>query len=612
MIPSVVFRRLFSFLFFVLFLFASAAIAASPQHGLALLGDVKYPQSFTHFDYVNPNAPKGGRIVLEARGTFNSFNPYILTGISAAGMGLMYDSLMAGSADEAASQYGLIAQTVTVADDRSWVRYELRPEAKFSDDKPITAEDVVFSFNTLMTKGAPNFKLQFKGVDKVVALDDRTVEFKLADKTNRELAYITGGIPVLPKHYYDTVDFTKATLQVPVGSGGYKIKTFEPGRRIVYERIKNYWAKNLPVNKGRYNFDQIEYNYYRDFSVIMEAFKAGKLDFRQENISKNWATAYGFPAAKDGRVIVEEVPHQIPNGMQAFVMNLRKPLFQDIRVRKALNLAFDFEWTNEKIFYGAYSRTNSYFPNSELAATDLPSAAELKLLEPYRKTIPREVFESVFKAPVSDGSGFNRYNLLKAQSLLQDAGWQLKKGKLVNAKGEPFKFDILLRDPVFERATLPYVANLKRLGIQVSIRTVDSSQFIKRVEKFDFDMMLEGWGQGLTPGNEQLNYFGCGSANAPGSDNYLGLCNKAVDGLIKKIITAEDRDQLIMATRALDRVLSWGYYVVPHWHLRQFRMAYWDKFGHPTVRPKYSDGVLDTWWVDKTKEAGLMKTKEKK
>lgn len=581
----------------------TALNAAEPRHAFSLFGEVKYGPNFQHFDYVNPDAPKGGEVRLAARGNFNSLNPFILTGIPAAGIDMLFDSLMTSSKDEPNTQYGLLAKTITVPADRSWARFSLRSEARFHDGTKVTAEDVVFSFNTLMQDGHPSFKIQFAPVQEVVALDSYTVEFRFNEKNNRELPFIVGGLTVFPKAYYESHPFNQTTLDSPIGSGPYKIKTMEGGRSITYERDPNYWGKDLPVNKGRYNYDTIRVDYYRDFSIILEAFKAGKFDFRHENISKNWATAYTFPAQREGLVKVEEIPHELPSGMQAFAFNVRLPKFQDVRVREALNLVYDYEWVNENLFYGAYERTESYFANTELAATGLPTGDELKILEKYKDQLPDAVFTEEFHAPKTDGSGWPRENLVKAQQLLLDAGYHVDGNQLVDASGKPFTFEILLKDPIFERATLPFIYNLKRLGIKAHIRTIDVAQFIKRVEAFNFEMIIDGWGQSLSPGNEQRNYWTCAAANTRGSANTLGLCDPVVDALVEGVVTAKDRQTLINYTRALDRVLLWGHYIIPNWHIKVFRLAYWDRFSRPEHLAKYDHGFLDTWWVDADKDA---------
>jgi len=431
-------------------------------------------------------------------------------------------------------------------------------------------------------RASPFYRLYFASIAKAEKVGPRKVKFTFVDGVNRELPLITGQMPVLSKDYWRGRDFSKTTLTPPLGSGPYRIKSFEPGRSITYERVKDYWGKDLGVRKGQDNFDTIRYDYYRDATVALEAFKAGEYDFRQENISKNWATAYDFPAIKKGLVIKEEIRHQRPTGMQAFVFNTRREIFRDRRVREALAYAFDFEWTNKNLFYGQYTRTRSYFSNSELASKGLPSSAELKILEPYRGRIPDEVFTKVYQPPKTDGSGNIRQNLRRAFKLLAAAGWTFRDRKLVNAEtGKPFTFQILLVQPTWERIALPFVRNLKRLGIDASVRTVDTAQYQKRVEEFDFDMVVGMFGQSLSPGNEQRDLWSSAAAATPGSRNIIGIKDKVVDQLIDLIIAAPDWKSLVARTRALDRVLLWGYYVIPHWHIRSFRIASWNKFGRP-------------------------------
>ncbi len=575
---------------------------ADVQHGISLHGDLKYSKDFTHFDYINPNAPKGGTLKLSALGTsFDTLNPYTLKGNPAAGLSDVYDRMMVSSEDEAFSEYGLLAESLEVADDSSWVIFNLRPEAKWHDGKPITADDVVFTFSTLMEQGHPRYRFYYASVDRVEKLNSHSVKYFFKAGENRELPLIVGQLPVLPKHYWENRDFSKTTLEPPVGSGPYKVKDFEPGRHITYERVEDYWGANLPVNKGKHNFDTKHIDYYRDGVVALEAFKAGAYDFRAENTSKFWATGYDQAQIDKGLIVKEVVDHEIPTGMQAFVMNLRRPLFQDDRVRQALAYAFDFEWTNKNLFYGQYSRTKSFFSNSELASSGLPSAAELEILEPFRDKINEAVFTTAYEPPVTAGDGQIRNNLKQALALLKQAGWTIardgeNKGMLVK-DGSTFSFEILLNQPIWERIALPYVKNLKRIGIEAKVRMVDSVQFAERDENFDFDMIVDVFGQSLSPGNEQRDFWSSESADRSGSRNSAGLKDPVVDALVEQVIAAKDRDTLVTTTRALDRVLLWKHIVVPHWHIRNFRLAYWNKFGKPENTPKYGLG-FDGWWVD--------------
>ncbi|MFH1136864.1 MAG: extracellular solute-binding protein [Pseudomonadota bacterium] len=572
-------------------------------HAVAMSGAPKYPAGFAHFDYADPNAPKGGKIKLSAIGTYDSFNPFLTKGDPATGVGLVYDSLTVQSDDEPFTQYGLLAEKIEWPADRSWVIFHLDSRARFHDGVPVAAADVEFSFKTLMNQGNPLYRHYWAGVKKVEVLDDRRIKFHLGKESNPELLLILGQLTVLPKHALEKVDFTTTGLAIPLGSGPYKISEFKPGHAVAYARVDDYWAKDHPVNKGRFNFDSITYDYYRDGTVALQAFKSGEYDYRLENVAKEWATAYTGPRFDQGLIKKEEIHHENPAGMQGFVMNIRRPLFQDRRVREALALVFDFEWTNKTLFYGQYTRTTSYFANSELASSGLPSPAELNILEPFRDNIPPEAFDREYRPPTTDGSGDIRNNLRQALKLLGDAGWAVKDGVLANQKdGRPFKFEIMLQDPAFERIVLPFTRNLGRLGIKAEIRFVDSSQYLNRVNEFDFDMIVHVLAQSNSPGNEQRDFWFSTSADVKGSQNVIGLKNEAVDRLVELIIAAPDRRALIDRTRALDRVLLWGFYVIPHWHLNYYRAAYWDIFSHPAVTPKYDAGFF-SWWVDPVKWA---------
>ena len=582
---------------------------ATTGHGLSIHGDLKYGPGFKHFEYANPDAPKGGDVRLPAIGTFDNLNPFILKGVAAAGLGQLFDTLTLASSDEPSSEYGLIAESVEVPADRSWVAFKLRPEARFHDGSPITADDVIWTFQTLKSKGHPFYRAYYAQVAKAETQGPRKVKFSFGAGENRELPVIAGQLPVLSKAYWSKRDFEKTTLEPPLGSGPYRVESVDAGRSIVYRRVKNYWGAKLPVRVGQNNFDTIRYDYYRDSTVALEAFKAGQYDFRQENSAKNWATAYTIPAVTQGLIKKEEIPNQVPTGMQAFVFNTRRPIFQDRRVRQALGYAFDFEWANKSLFYGAYTRTRSYFSNSELASSGLPGPEELKVLEPFRGRVTPEVFTKEYQPPVTDGSGDIRANLREALALLKEAGWVVQGGKLANARtGEPMQFEILLDDPNFERITLPFVKNLERLGVTARVRTVDSAQYQKRVESFDFDMAVAVWAQSLSPGNEQADFWTSERAGIAGSRNLAGIHDPVVDKLVELLIQAPDRQSLVTRTRALDRVLLWGFYGIPHFHIRTFRVAYWDKFDRPRVSPKYALG-FDTWWVDAKKEAALLRHK---
>ncbi|HEX3535342.1 MAG TPA: extracellular solute-binding protein [Stellaceae bacterium] len=578
---------------------------AAATYGLSLFGDLKYGPDFQHFDFVNPNAPKGGTMKFSAIGTFDTLNPFIVKGVPAAGVGQLFDTLMLQSSDEPGSEYGLIAESVDLAPDRLSELFTIRKGARFNDGSPITPDDVVWTFETLRQHGLPMYRSYYADVTKVEKEGDRGVRFSFKSADNRELPVIVGEMPVLSKKYWSGRDFEKTTLDPPVGSGPYKIDSLEAGRSITYRRVPDYWAANLPVRKGRENVDVIRYDYYRDGTIALEAFKAGQYDIRQENSSKQWATGYESPALSSGLIKKEQIKNELPSGMQGLGYNLRRPLFQDPRVREALAYAFDFEWSNKNLFYGLYSRTRSYFDNSQLASTGVPQGEELKILEPFRGKIPDEVFTKEYNPPKYDGSGNIRDGLRQALMLLKQAGWTFKGERLVNDKtGQPFEFELLLSDPQMERIVLPFAKNLERMGVTARIRTVDTAQYEKRMETFDFDMSVVVFPQSLSPGNEQREFFGSAAADEPGSRNTLGIKSPVIDELIEGLVRAPDRAILITYTHALDRVLQYGYYVVPQFHLGAFWVAYWDKFRRPEIAPKYGLGI-DTWWVDPKAEQAI-------
>ncbi len=580
---------------------AAFAETPAPVQGLAMYGQPKYGAGFSHFDYVNPDAPKGGELRLEALGTFDSLNPFIVKGDPAATAAMPFETLLVPSADEPFSEYGLIAESVEVPKDRSWVVFDLRKEARFHDGSPITADDVLFSFDILRSKGSPFFRAYYASVVKAEKLADRKVRFIFAKGENRELPLILGQMPILSKKSWQHRAFDQTTLDPPLGSGPYRVESFEPGRYIIMKRVDNYWGKDLPVNKGLYNFDRIRTDYYRDSTVALEAFKAGEYDLRPENESKKWASGYDFPAVTAGQVKLRKFPNQRPTGMQAYAFNIRRPLFQDPRVRQALAYAFDFEWTNKNLFYGQYERTRSYFSNSDLASSGLPSPDELKILTPLKDEIPGEVFTTEYQPPAVKGPEGLRHNLRIAAGLLKEAGWVVKDGKLVNGKtGQPFTFEILLDQPVWERISLPFAQNLQRLGIEAKVRTVDTAQYKNRVDNFDFDMIVAAWGESLSPGNEQREFWGSATADMQGSRNLVGIKSKAIDTLIGEVVAAPDRPSLVTRVHALDRVLLWGHYVIPHWHISYDRVAYWDKFGMPEVVPQQGYQMM-AWWIDPAK-----------
>ena len=592
---------------------ASAQYSAPVAKGVAMHGWPRYGWNFKNFDYVNPDAPKGGTLKMSAFGSFDTFNPYVIKGVAAAGTGMLFDTLMVESADEPFSEYGLIAETIEMPKERNWVAFNINRKARFSDGTPITAQDVVFSFNMLKTKGLPMFRYYYGNVESVTVDKPMRVLFTFKEGDNRELPLILGQMPVLSENYWKDKDFTSTTLDRIVGSGPYKIADFETGRYVVYERNPDYWAKDLPSVKGFYNFDKIRYDYYRDATVAVEGFKSAAFDIRVENEAKKWVSAYNGFSEKDG-LIKKSFDHSLPSGMQGFVFNTRRPLFADRRVRKALGTVFDYEWSNKNLFYGLYKRTQSYFDNSELASHGLPKGEELKLLEPYKDRLPPEVFTEKFELEKTTGNGNIRPQLEKAFALLEEAGWTVQDGVLKNENGEPFSFEILIdsaSSAAWERIALPYIRNLKRLGITATLRAVDSTQYKNRVDSFDYDMIVHIWGQSTSPGNEQRYFWGSSAADMNGSQNYAGIKNSVVDELIEKIIEAPDRKSLVAATNALDRVLLWEFYVVPHWYISSTRLVYWDKFGMPD-KPVMKGVQLMTWWIDTEKEKALQVLRNEK
>jgi microcin C transport system substrate-binding protein len=606
----------------VLALAPAAAQEESPQrnwrHGMSLFGDLKYSPGFKHFDYVNPDAPKGGVVRLTGFGTYDNFNPVVAgvkgtLAMSELTEDLVYSRLMVSSLDEVASEYGLLAESVAYPDDYSSVTYRLRPAAKWHDGEPVTPEDVIFSFNAFKNNH-PRYSAYYQHVVKAEKTGEHDITFTFDMPGNRELPQIVGELNVLPKHWFEGVDkagnkrnVANTTLEPPVGNGPYRIKDFVPGRSVVYERVKDYWGKDLPVNIGRDNFDELRYEFYRDTLVALEAFKADQLDFRWENSAKNWATAYDFPAVKDKRVILEEFPDLSSGRMQAFVLNTRRAKFADPRVRRAFDLVFDFEDMNKQLFFGQYHRIASYFEGTELASSGIPSGRELEILETVRDQVPPEVFTTEYKSPINGSPEAVRSNLREALRLLREAGYEIRNQKLVNAKtGEPMIVELLTQatDPSGERLFLFYKPSLERLGVTVTVRSVDESQYEQRERNWDYDVITSGWGESLSPGNEQREFWGSKAADEPGSRNLIGIKNPAVDKLIERVIFAKDRNDLVAATHALDRVLLWNHYVVPQWTYGKVRTARWDRFGHPEVLPKYGQGAFPTvWWWDPAKAA---------
>lgn len=588
------------FLLFVLILWGMPALSGlKGTPSISMYGTPKYADGFFAFDYVNPDAPKGGVLKQATFGSFDSFNPFIISGVAPAGISLTHDTLMKQSDDESFSLYGLIADRIYIDRIENKVSFHINQLARFSDGSKITPEDVVFSFNILKEKGLPVFRYYYADVDRVSA-NGEWVDFYLTPNTqNKELPLILGELPVLSKKYWSEHAFDKTSLDVPISSGPYVIDSFDPGRFIVYARQKNYWAKELNVNRGYYNFDKIRYDYYRDASVALEAFKAGLIDLRIENEAKKWILFKDFPAVSDGRIKMRVFQHRLPSGMQGFVFNTRRLVFKDIRVRRALSYLFDFNWTNKNLFYGLYERTNSYFDNSSLKSTELPEADELALLNQYRKKLPQEVFERPFSANPYEGKSL-RIRLTKALELLTQAGWSVKNGRLINQDQKQMKFEILLDAASvssWERVTLPYVNLLKRLGVDVSVRVVDLIHYKNRLDQFDYDMIVAVWGQSLSPGNEQRYFWGSAAADTVGSLNYSGIADPIIDALIERVIKAKERSSLETAVRALDRVLLWSYLVIPHWYSPVQRYVFWDKFGFPTNTPIKGTNPLYWWFL---------------
>lgn len=604
--------------FALLLLCCAPAVAGKADgHGLSMYGDLKYPAGFTHFDYVNPAAPKGGALRLAELGTFDNLNPYILKGMSAPGLGMTFDTLMEGSQDEAFSEYGLLAERVEMPEDRSYVVFDLRPQARFHDGAPVTADDVVFTFTTLMDKGHPFYKAYYADVREVRAESRLRVRFSFKHAGNRELPLIVGQMPVLPRHFFEGKDFSATTLAPVLGSGPYRVKEVTPGRKIVYERVKDWWAKDLPVAKGRYNFDIVSYDLYRDQAVLLQALLAGEYDVRNENVAKAWTDDYKHPAIARGYLIKSEIPHEIPSGLQGFVYNTRRPVFSDARVREALNSAFDFEWSNANFASGTYKRTDSYFENSELASSGLAQGRERDILNDlaarYPGSVPPRALTHVYENPVTDASGRGaRANLLKARELLKQAGWEVGKTGLLEKDGAAFRFEILLASPAFERWVLPMIGNLRKLGISATLRTVDPAQYQNRMDTFDFDMTVGSFPQSLSPGNEQRDFWSSAKADEKGSRNTAGVKNPAVDALVDMVINAPSRAELLARVHALDRILLWNFYVIPQWHINYHRVAYWNRFGRPATSPKYGLGIVDTWWYDAAKAKSLPQRRQDK
>ncbi len=592
---------------------AAQAPARHWRHGLSLFGELKYPADFKRFDYVNPDAPKGGAVRLLAFGTYDNFNIVIegLKGQIVAGINLVYNQLMSQAADEVATQYGVLADAASRPDDFSSVTYRLRPEARWHDGQPVTPEDVIFSY-TAFKANSPFWGAYYRHVVKAEKTGAREVTFTFDGPGNRELPQIIGELFVLPKHWWEGKDkngkqrdVTATTLEPPLGSGPYRIKQFEPGRGIVYERVKDYWGKDLPVSIGTNNFDEIRFIYLRDNTIALEAFKADQADWRTESSAKDWAVSYDFPAVRDKRVVKEEFPVRSSGVMQAFAFNTRRDKFKDARLRRAFNFALDFEEMNKQLFYGQYKRISSYFDGTDLASSGVPGPQELAILEPLRDKVPPEVFTTPYSNPVGGNPAAVRNNLREALRLLHDAGYEVRDQKLVNVQsGEQLAVELLSSQPVYERIFLFYKPGLERLGIAVMIRTIDDAQFENRLRSRDFDIVIQSWPESLSPGNEQREFWGSQTADQPGSRNVVGIRNPAIDALIERVIFAKSREELVAATKALDRVLLWNHYVVPQWNYPFQRTARWDRFGRPDTLPKYGGSAFPTiWWWDAEKAA---------
>ncbi|OOH80454.1 ABC transporter substrate-binding protein [Pseudomonas koreensis] len=586
---------------------ASATITES--HGYAQFGTLKYPARFTHFDWVNPQAPKGGTLRVMAFGTFDTVNPYTFKGTSPVttanflqyGINELNEPLMVGtgqyspSGDEPASSYGLIAQSVEYSEDRSWVVFNLRPEARFHDGTPITAYDVAFSYRTLLKDGHPLYRTALQEVLRVDILNKQRIRFVLKRSGNPLLILRLGELPVLPQHYWKDRDFKATTFEPPLGSGPYRITSVTPGRQLIFERVKDYWGKDLAVNRGKYNFDRMEVEFYRDSDVAFEAFKAGEFDIYIEHQAKNWTNGYNFPAIRRGDVIKAQIPHQIPTQSQGLFMNTRRATFADVKTREALGLMFDFEWTNRALFSDAYKRTSSYYPNSEFTTSGLPVGGEWLMLKPYKEQLPAKLFTEPFTLPKTDGRGIPRETMRKALALLAEAGWKLNGQRLQNADGQPLRFELLLVNPNLERLYQPYIENLNSIGIDARLRTVDRAQYKQRLDQFDFDMISMTLNQTLSPGLEQWQYFHSSQVNVKGSKNYAGIANPVVDHLLEQLLAARTRDEQVAAGKALDRVLLWQHYSIPNWYLNYHRLAYRNRLAFVTT-PPYTLG-LSAWWL---------------
>lgn len=603
-------HRILSTCCIALLLGSGPVFAAEEQHitrawAIAEFGEPLYAEGIEHWPYANPDAPKGGTIVLGAFGSFDSLNVYVLRGTWASGIGLIYDSLMTGSGDELATMYGLIAESVEYPEDKSWIVFNLRPEARFHDGTPITAHDFEFTFEVIREHGRPFLQSFYEEVDAVEVLGDHRLKFTFTTRDSMKPLIKIAGLSPEPRHYWAERDISRTFLEPQLSSGPYRLAELDPGRSITYERVEDYWAADLPVNRGLNNFDRIRYDYYRDMEVMFEAFKAGEIDFRAENSARRWATGYDIEQVRNDRIITETIPDENPQGIQAFFFNLRRDTFSDIRVREALGQLFDFEAIQRTVLYGQYARVNSYFPNSDFGVDGgLPTDEELTILEPYRDQLPEEVFTQAFEPPRTDGSGNIREQLREALRLLREAGWQLQDGRLVK-DGRRMNIEFLTVSADSERIIAPFIQNLRRVGIEASIRLVDSAQYERRIDERDFDIITVRLNFFPPPGPELRSYYGSAAADVEGSANMAGIKHPVVDALIEQIIAAEDLDTLKATNRALDRVLLWQHYVIPQFYNDAFRIAYWNRFDRPETLPRYGTGFPTTWWLDAEKDSRL-------
>jgi len=597
-------KMIFLLLFLITTIYSSyAGEKINSSYYLSLRGTPKYQENFTHFDYVNPEAPKGGSITLSAIGTFDNFNRYASRGLSSAGSDELYDTLMKSSDDEIDILYPLIAKKVEYPESNEWIIFHINPKATFQDGKKITAQDVVFSFNKFMTEGVVQFKQYYSDVKEYTALDSERVKFTLK-QGDKELLMSLAGLTILPEHYWKDKNFSEPSNEVPLGSSGTTIGSYKMGQHVILKRVQDYWAKDLPVNKGLNNIDQIRYDYYKDEVVTLEAFKAGEYDFRSENVAKQWATMYSGPNFDNQYIVKEEIEHDIPQGMQAFVFNMENPILKDSRVREALIYAMDFEWLNNHLFYSQYTRTRSYFQNSEYEATGLPSEMELKLLNPIKDIVPARVFTETYKPPVTDGSGNIRTQIRSALRILKSAGWEIKNKKMTHVEtGKELVFELLIYSPTFERIAIPIQNNLKKMGVTMNIRRVDTSQFTNRMRERDFDLISRGYSANYYPSSNLKIIWH--SKYLDSTYNTAGITDPAIDYITEKIEENQQNSEVLLYYgRVLDRVLQWNFIVIPQWHLSKFRVAYWNKFSRPDIRPKYTLG-FDSWWVDNNKEKNL-------